>query len=79
MKTVSFASVRTLNDFKLLQLSWVYDLNFTASIRLLIEGDYINRLSSLLPQTDEIKGISKLLNEFADNRIKSDEIRLINK
>jgi putative nucleotidyltransferase with HDIG domain len=78
-KTISFASIRTLNDFKLLQLSWVYDLNFTASIRLLKEGDYINRIASLLPQTEEIARIAKHLKEFADNRLKHAKIGLTSK
>lgn len=39
----------TADDFKLLQLSWVYDLNFTESYRILAERGYIETLASLLP------------------------------
>ncbi|MBA4371970.1 MAG: HD family phosphohydrolase [Thermodesulfovibrio sp.] len=51
--TASMAHLRTLNDFKLMLMSWAYDLNFITSIRLLAEQDYINRLSALLPR-DEV-------------------------
>jgi hypothetical protein len=51
---ISLTKLRTLNDFKLLQLSWIFDLNFVASFMLLAERDYINRIAATLPQTDEI-------------------------
>ena len=34
---VSLSKIKTLNDFKLLQLSWVFDLNYKPSFRLLLE------------------------------------------
>ena len=34
-------SLTTLNDFKLLQLAWLYDLNFACSLRMVVERDYI--------------------------------------
>lgn len=48
-KMVDLATVSTLNDFKLLQLSWVFDLNFGRSIELVSERDYVGRLSATLP------------------------------
>lgn len=46
---VNLAVLRTLNDFKLLQLSWVYDLNFGESGRLFLERNYLARLAATLP------------------------------
>lgn len=40
----------TADDFKLLQLSWAYDLNFTESFKLLAEAGYIETLAALLPE-----------------------------
>jgi len=51
---ISLSKLKTLNDFKLLQLSWVFDLNFITSFMLLIERDYINLIAATLPQTHEI-------------------------
>ena len=42
--------LRTADDFKLLQLSWVYDLNFCESFAILAEADYIETLARLLPE-----------------------------
>ena len=46
---------RTVSDSILLQISWVFDLNFTQSIRLVRERDYIPQLLAFLPQTDTIR------------------------
>lgn len=39
----------TADDFKLLQLSWVYDLNLDESIAIMAERGYIETLAGLLP------------------------------
>lgn len=67
-RLASLSDLKTLNDFKLTQLSWVYDLHFKTSFRLLVERDYINRISKTLPQTEEIKKALSILIEFADKR-----------
>ncbi len=53
-KIISLSMLKTLNDFKLLQLSWIFDLNFAASFNLLLKGDYIGRIAATLPNTAEI-------------------------
>jgi hypothetical protein len=63
-ETVSLAKIKSLNDFKLLQLSWIFDLNFEPSFRLLGERDYINRIASCLPQTEKIHGAVLFLQEY---------------
>ena len=44
----------TLNDFKLLQISWVFDLNFSPTCRAVYERQYVERIAATLPQTKEI-------------------------
>lgn len=65
---VNLAQLRTLNDFKLLQLSWVYDLNFRTSFRLIAERDYINQIAETLPKNDDITRALNLIREFAEQR-----------
>jgi hypothetical protein len=48
-QVVRLDSVRTVNDFILLLLSWVFDLNFASSYRLLQVDGYCDMLSKLLP------------------------------
>lgn len=72
-RSASISYLRTLNDFKLMQLSWISDLNFSASFRLLQEGDYINRLISLLPDNEEIRKVSSFLRACAAEKARLDE------
>jgi len=44
-----------LTDLKLLQISWVYDLNFIESFRLVRERRVIEKIIRTLPDTDPIK------------------------
>jgi hypothetical protein len=66
---VSLASVKTLNDFKLTQLSWVYDLNFRESFRRVVEDNYLDRIAATLPQTDEIREAVTFLSEYIQLRL----------
>jgi hypothetical protein len=52
---INLAMLRTLNDFKLLQLSWVFDLNFPESFRLVRELRYLERLVALLPEETTVR------------------------
>jgi HD domain len=47
-RVVRLDQCRSLNDFKLLQISWAMELNFTSSYRLLLERGYIPRLAATL-------------------------------
>jgi len=40
----------TVDDIKLLQLSWAYDLNFSESFKILAEREHLETLASLLPR-----------------------------
>ncbi len=71
---VPLSRIKTLNDFKLLQLSWLYDLNFKPSFQLFLERDYLYRITAQLPQTAEIQEISCSLEEFVHQRILSNRL-----
>lgn len=71
-KVVSHGDVKNINDLKLLQLSWLFDLNFTTSFRLLLQRDYISKVALGLPDTKEIENAIKYLNEFAKEKVKNE-------
>jgi len=54
-KLLDFTQLRTLNDAKLNQLGWVYDLNFTASLKRIDECRFLPTLFSFLPPDDKIQ------------------------
>jgi HD domain len=59
-------ALKSLNDFKLLQLAWLYDLNFTCSLRMVVERDYIRKLSEMLPRNEEIAGAIEIVRGYVD-------------
>jgi hypothetical protein len=67
-KLATLSGVNTLNDFKLMQLSWVYDLNFRHSFRLMAERAYIQKIAAALPQTEEIAGAISIIKKFVHEK-----------
>lgn len=68
-KIASLSMLKTLNDFILMQLSWVYDLNFRTSLILLRERDYVKKLISVLPPSEAIGRLSLVLEDYLTERI----------
>jgi putative nucleotidyltransferase with HDIG domain len=58
----------TQNDFKLLQLAWLYDLNFSGSLRMVRERNYIDTIAGLLPRDDKIARAVDRVREYAQKR-----------
>jgi HD domain-containing protein len=48
-RMVNRSFLKTADDFKLLQLSWVFDLNFEESFNIVAERGYMTTLAGLLP------------------------------
>lgn len=63
---VQLKLLRTLNDFKLLQLAWIFDLNFTRSLQLVLERSYIDAIAATLPRTCEISAAIDSIREYVD-------------
>ena len=68
---VQYSSLRTVNDFRLLQLAWVFDLNFDVSLRMVAERRYIEGIASLLPDTGEIRDALDFVRQYLSSRLRS--------
>ncbi|MBF0556245.1 MAG: HD domain-containing protein [Nitrospirae bacterium] len=53
--------VRCVNDYKILLLTWIFDINYEKSFSLINCRDYIARLSEYLPRNGEIDEIIEAL------------------
>jgi hypothetical protein len=53
-RVVRLEDVQVLNDFKLLQISWVYDLNFRSSYHLLQQRGHIEALAATIPSDESV-------------------------
>lgn len=63
-RLVDLKNLYTLNDFKLLQIGWVYDLNFNRSYEILKEKRYLEKIFDSLPETDEIQQVRKKIDDY---------------
>jgi hypothetical protein len=53
-QTIPYEDINTVADFKMIQLGWVFDLNFKYSIRCVKERGYIQDLQKFLPDTADV-------------------------
>jgi HD superfamily phosphohydrolase YqeK len=68
-KAAKFEDMKSLNDFKLLQLGWVYDLNFTPTFQAFHRLKYIEQISELLPRTEPVVAAVDQALEYVASRI----------
>jgi HD superfamily phosphohydrolase YqeK len=54
--------IKTLNDFKLLQLGWAYDLNFPLTAKIIKEKHYLEKIRKALPESEQIDKLLTRLN-----------------
>lgn len=64
------SQVKTINDMKLVHLSWVFELNFGATYRLLGERGYMQKMSESLPLTDKVRAAISTMEKFASEKRK---------
>jgi hypothetical protein len=54
---ISMEQLRTRNDFKLLQMAWIYDVNFPPTFRMIAERGYLETIRNTLPASERIDRI----------------------
>lgn len=67
-RIVDSANVRNLNDLKLLQLGWVYDINFSPTYRKILERDYVGKIQQCLPSSDRITEVCTAARRWVSSR-----------
>lgn len=63
-RIVDIRQVQNLNDLKLLQVGWVYDLNFPPSFRRLRDKGYLDIIRASLPATEPVNRIFTAVNKL---------------
>lgn len=64
-----YCDLKSAHDFKILQLSWVFDINYPYTFKLLQERRYLSSLGSLLPQDQKILQLIDHVNRFVSSKI----------
>jgi hypothetical protein len=68
-RIVSATNLKTLNDFKLLQMGWVYDINFPHTLRCVKERKYMSKFFSVLSHTDPICAVYKNIESYLERAL----------
>lgn len=61
--------LRNLNDFKLLQVGWIYGLNFPPSFARVRRRGYLEIIRRHLPRTEEIDRVFRMVRDRLDHSI----------
>lgn len=62
-------NMQNLNDFKLLQMGWVFDINFKPAFQLIKSRHYIEKIRHVLPNSKKVDDINKTIQIFMDHKL----------
>lgn len=68
-KQVTKKNVASEIDVKIMQLSWVYDLNFKPSFEYLLKNRFLERIYNTLPKNDVVIEIYRKIKVYSENKI----------
>ncbi len=70
---VKSQDLRTINDFKLLQAAWVFDINFSVTMQLIRERKFIDLIFHSLPQHEDITLAQKIITGHMEKHCKKEK------
>jgi hypothetical protein len=71
-RRIDYSKLRTLNDMRLCQLGWVYDVNFTATLKRIKQRRFLEKIFDFLPETEDIGKVREKIFKYVDSRIEQD-------
>jgi hypothetical protein len=69
-RIVDSRHMRNLNDFKLLQMGWVYDVNYVPTLRLVRRRRYLEKLRDSLPEGELRERVYEVVRNVLEERIR---------
>jgi len=66
---VNFSDMHSPDDFKILQMAWIFDLNFTWSLRAFHDRNYLASLRETLPDNDTMRDLYSFLQKKLMTRL----------
>jgi hypothetical protein len=70
-ETVPKTEVKNKLDIKVFQMSWVYDLNFKPSFRILSENRFIERIYATIPKSGKVIEFYRRIKIYVENIVNS--------
>ena len=68
-KSADYKNLETLADFKLLQMAWVFDINYKKTYKIINEKGYIKNIYDTMSKTDEVIDVYRKVKIFLENNI----------
>jgi hypothetical protein len=68
-RIVRMGDMKTLNDFKLLQMAWIYDVNFPRTFEIVRERGYMEMIRDALPQSEKVAEMYDTIRSYLEERI----------
>ena len=68
-RRIDYARLRTLNDLKLCLLGWVYDVNFTPTLKRIKQRNFLEKMFDFLPDTEDIERVKEKIFGYVNLRI----------
>ena len=66
---IHYEQIKTINDAKLMQLGWVYDVNFDWSLKQIHDRGYLQTIIEMLPETEPVKQARNYILDYTQKRI----------
>lgn len=68
-RLIDYHRIKTVNDAKLLQLGWVYDVYFDWSLKQIHDRGCLQAIIDLLPDIEEVRKVTDHINGYVHERI----------
>lgn len=77
-RIVDVKHIKNLNDFKLLQMGWIFDINFAPTFQCMKMRHYLEMIRQVLPESEKIEKVFVIAQSYLDKKIITpDEIKVI--
>jgi len=70
-RIVDINHVKKLNDFKLLQIGWIFDINFEPTLHVLCSRRYLEMIRAVLPESEKIGALFSMIDTYLEERLKT--------
>ncbi|MFC2088923.1 HD family phosphohydrolase, partial [Calditrichota bacterium] len=67
-RIVDFKYVKNLNDFKLLQIGWIFDINFMPTFQNIKTRHYLEMIRQVLPESEKIEKIFAIIQSYLSEK-----------
>lgn len=67
-RNIPVEMAQSMHDYRLLRISWIYDMHFPETFRLLIRRKYAQALFKKLPGSDRLIEIQSIVSDFMKRR-----------